>query len=79
MRPHTLCPLGIGQPSNTIEAGIFGRALVQENLRTALGDVGGERGPVRQIARPLDNIAQARDSGVAKLKTGYNRRLKAEK
>ena len=68
MRPHTLSPLRVGQKPNAIEAGISGRALVQENLRAARGGVSRQRGPIGQICRPLDDVAQACGSGVAELK-----------
>src|SRR5882672_2245912 len=70
MRPHTLCPLRIGHKPNTIETGISGRALIQENLRSALGVVSGERSPVGQISRALNGVAQACGSGVAELEAG---------
>ena len=65
-----VCPLRIGQKPNAIEAGTFGRALVQEYLGAASGGVRVERSPVGQICRPLDGVAQARGRGIAELETG---------
>src|SRR5258706_16484526 len=75
MQPPAHCMLGIRQKLNTIDAGISGSALVQENLRATPGLVSGERIPVNQIFRPLDNVAQTCASGIAELEAGRGQAL----
>src|ERR1700730_18530206 len=66
---------GIGNASHPIEGGASGSAAIEKDDGTASCRISTKRGPIGQIERALNDIAQTHVRSVSELETGGGRFL----